>query len=80
MLYIYKNKIHIRPYANKMAEVEIEKKDNDYNIKVVGELVGLDDKEMKKIVPIDIHNAYEYVEKSKGKKRLLKKEEDYSNF
>jgi hypothetical protein len=64
MLYEYDRKIYIKPLVNKIVEVKVEKKGNDYDIKPTEEVTYLTDKIKKWMVSITPKQAYEVQAKS----------------
>ena len=67
MLYVYKDKVYVKPFANKLVEVKIEKeKDGTYNVLATPNVV-VDDYIDSKIVSISTEQAYEFLSKKKKK-------------
>ena len=67
MLYIYNGKIYVKPFDNKIVEVTISKKGNEYDVKAIAEPIELNPMELKKIVNISLEEAYKH--QNKGIKR-----------
>jgi len=58
MLYQYNGKIYVKPFSNKMVEVEITKIEGGYNIKPTKKTVELTPEIKEKIVEISLKDAY----------------------
>lgn len=58
MLYQYNGKIYVKPFSNRLVEVEISKKDNEYDAKATGRIVELTPEIKEKIVEISLKDAY----------------------
>lgn len=58
MLYEYNKKIYVKPFPNKMVEVEITKKENEYDVKPTKKVVELTPEIKEKIVGITLQDAY----------------------
>lgn len=58
MLYEYNRKIYIKPFSNKMVEVEISKSENEYDVKPTKKFVEITPEIREKIVEISLENAY----------------------
>lgn len=64
MLYLYNGKIYVRPFVNKMVEVDIKKGiGEDYNVIPTNNVV-VDDNLDSKIISISLENAYEVIRKN----------------
>jgi len=68
MLFIYKNKIYVRPFANKIVEVSITKKENKYDVKPTDKTVEIDSNVNKDLYSISLEEAYKMQSKSLGSK------------
>ena len=60
MLYIYNGKIYVKPFDNKIVEVTIAKKGNEYDVKAIKEPIELNEQELKKVASISIEEAYKH--------------------
>lgn len=58
MLYQYNGKIYVKPFSNKMVEVEITKAENEYDVKPTKRTVELTPEIKEKIVEISLKDAY----------------------
>ena len=58
MLYQYNGKIYVKPFSNRLVEVEISKKDNEYDVKATERIVELTPKIKEEIVEISLKDAY----------------------
>lgn len=58
MLYEYNGKIYVKPFSSKMVEVEISKKENEYDVKPTKRIVELTPEIKGKIVEISLKDAY----------------------
>lgn len=58
MLYQYNGKIYVKPFSNKMVEVEITKAEKEYDVKATKRIVELTPEIKDKIVEISIKDAY----------------------
>lgn len=67
MLYEYNRKIYIKPFSNKMVEVEISKSENEYNVKPTKKFVEITSEIREKIVEISLKNAYTKTRKTERK-------------
>lgn len=68
MLYEYNNKIYVKPFSNKLVEVEISKKNNEYDVKATKRVVEIQPEIKDKIAGISLQEAYE--KKRNFEKRL----------
>lgn len=68
MLYKYNGKIYIKPFINKIVEVDITKKDKNYDVKPAKEYIHLTPEIREQLVGITLEEAY----KEKNKKDLLR--------
>jgi len=64
MLYEYNGKIYIKPFSNKIVEVEIIKKGNEYNVKPLKEIKKLTQEIREKMSEITLENAYKRISKT----------------
>ena len=58
MLYQYNGKTYIKPFSNKLVEVEITKSENGYDVKPTKENVEITPEIKEKIVEISLKDAY----------------------
>lgn len=58
MLYQYNGKTYIKPFSNRLVEVEISKKDNEYDVKPTKKNVEITPEIKEKIVEISLSDAY----------------------
>lgn len=58
MLYQYNGKIYVKPFSNKMVEVEITKAEKEYDVKPTKRIVELTPEIKDKIVEISLKDAY----------------------
>lgn len=64
MLYEYNGKIYVRPFSNKIVEVNIEKKAGEYDVKSTNRTVDLTDSIRKKMTEITLEEAYKKTNKN----------------
>ena len=74
MLYLYKDKIYVKPYENKIVEVVIKKTINGYDAEATKNVI-VEDGLVNKLQPISIEEAYNLTNTTK--KGLKSKEEDF---
>lgn len=64
MLYLYNGKIYVKPFVNKMVEVDIKKELNgEYNV-IATKNVIVGDNFDSEITSISVENAYKKIHKS----------------
>lgn len=68
MLYEYNGKIYIKPLVNKIAEVKISKKGDEYDIQPTGKIIYITDEIKKEWTPVSKKNAYELQKSIKSNK------------
>lgn len=68
MLYEYNGKIYIKPLVNKIAEVKISKKGDEYDIQPTGKIIYITDEIKKEWTPVSKENAYELQKSIKSNK------------
>ncbi len=66
MLYIYQNKVYIRPISNELVEVNV-KKDKEFNVIPTSTKIELTNGISKKLSEISLDEAY----KMQNKKNIL---------
>lgn len=59
MLYEYNGKFYVKPFSNKLVEVEVSKKGNEYDVKATKKVVEIRPEIRNKIVGISLKEAYE---------------------
>lgn len=57
MLYKYNGKIYVKPFPNKIVEVKISKKGNDFNIEPTSSVLYLNDVIKKEMVSVTNEEA-----------------------
>ena len=70
MLYIFKDKIYVKPFDNKIVEVSITKENGEYNVKAIKAPLELNDELMKQVSSITLEDAYKFQNKEETKKIL----------
>lgn len=63
MLYIFNEKVYVKPFDNKIVEVTIVKKGNEYDVKAVKEPIELNTMELKQLASISLEEAYKHQNK-----------------
>lgn len=58
MLYQYNGKIYVKPFSNRLVEVDISKEGNEYDVKPTKRTVELTPEIKEKIVEISLKDAY----------------------
>lgn len=71
MLYEYNNKIYIRPFSNKLVEVEVIKKDKDYVVKPTTKKVLITNEIKETMVEITLENAFKKLHSSRDIKASI---------
>lgn len=64
MLFEYDGKIYIKPLVNKIVEVEVSKKGNEYDIKPAKKMIYITEDIQKKMIPITKEDAVKKSKKS----------------
>lgn len=72
MLYIFKEKIYVKPFDNKIVEVSISKKGDEYDVKAIESPVELNSKELSELVNITLEEAYK-LQNKESKRNILDK-------
>ena len=68
MLYEFNGKIYIKPFSNRLVEVEIIKDDEgEYTAKVTNKIISITSKMKNKISSITLKDAYKKINKSSRK-------------
>ena len=70
MLYIYEGKIYIRPLENKLVEVNITKKGNEYDVEPTERKVEIEEKIKNNLYSITLEKAYEMQNGIKSSKKF----------
>lgn len=65
MLYIYENKIYVKPFSNKIVEVKISKKNNEFDLKPTKNIIEITEKVKSKMSEVSLEKAYELINRSK---------------
>jgi len=60
MLYIFNEKIYVKPFDNKIVEVTITKTGNEYDVKAIKAPVELNDMKLKELASISLEEAYKH--------------------
>lgn len=76
MLYLYEGKIYVKPYENKIVEVEIKKTKDGYDAAPTKNVIVADNL-VKKLQPISIEEAYKVLNPSGKKANINIKDEDF---
>ena len=64
MLYEYNGKVYVKPFSNKIVEVNVEKKAGEYNIKATNRTIALTSDIRKKTTEITLEEAYKKMNKN----------------
>ena len=72
MLYIFNGKVYVKPFENKIVEVSITKKGEDYDVKATKPPLELNGEQLKELISITIEDAYKFQSKEEKKKLLDK--------
>lgn len=71
MIYEYNGKFYVRPFSNKIVEVEINKKDNEYDVVATTKVVMLTPQVQKEMVEVTLEYAYNKMHGGKSTKSSL---------
>ena len=71
MLYIYMDKIYVRPFDNRLVEVKISKKGDEYNVEATEKTVEINNDVRSQMFSIALEEAYKVQNKS-GKEKTSK--------
>ena len=63
MLYLYDNKIYVKPFSRKIVEVNITPKGDEYSIEPTNSKIELNDEISAKMQEISIEEAYKLLNK-----------------
>lgn len=69
MLYEFNGKIYIKPFSNRLVEVEIQKDEEEYIVKATNRIINITPKIKSKITEISLKDAYKKT--NKGSKKVL---------
>ena len=58
MIYELNKKIYIKPFSNRIVEVEVSKNGNEYDVKATNRVVELTPETRGKLVEISLKDAY----------------------
>lgn len=58
MLFKYKEKIYVRPFSNKIVEVEVTKNGNEYDVKPTKNVVEINTKAENEFISVSLEDAY----------------------
>lgn len=67
MLYEFRGKIYIKPFSNKLVEVNIVRNPDDYDIELTNKKIEITPQIEKEIAGISLENAYNRFKKNKKK-------------
>lgn len=59
MLFRYNNKVYVRPFANKIIEVEVVKKGKDFDVKSTNKQVEITPEVDQNLYSVTIEEAYD---------------------
>lgn len=66
MLYLFNEKVYVKPFSNMVVEVEITKKNDEYDVKATNKKIELNEEQKDALVPIELEEAYKYLHKTKN--------------
>lgn len=72
MLFRYGNKVYVRPFANKMVEVNIIKKGSEYDVQPTNNKVEITSEIENELYSITIEEAYNMIKGSEKQESSLK--------
>lgn len=64
MLYRYNGKIYIKPFGDKLVEVNIHKKGKEYNVEPTDKIVIITSEISQELYTVPIEEAYKMVNRS----------------
>ena len=67
MLFRYGNKVYVRPFANKLVEVKVEKNGSEYDVKPTTEKLEITNEVNEGLYSITLEEAYDIQHKSATK-------------
>ena len=65
MLYEYNGKIYVKPFSNKLVEVEVSFKNGEYDVKATKRVVEITPEIKKKVFEVSLEQAYKKQNKNK---------------
>lgn len=65
MLYIYENRIYVKPVENKLVEVTVTKRGNEYNVEATRRKLEITENIKEKLRSISLEEAYKKLNRSK---------------
>ena len=65
MLYEYNGKIYVKPFSNRLVEVEVSFKNGEYDLKATKRVVEITPQIKEKIFDISLEQAYKKQNKKK---------------
>ena len=68
MLYLFHDKIYIKPFSTSIVEVKVDKDKNGYDVKPLKSPLEVTPEQLKELVDITIDEAYKYQTKIKEPK------------
>lgn len=63
MLYLFNEKIYVKPSSNIIVEVEVTKKGEEYDVKATSRKVDMNKEQKDSLVPIGLEEAYKHQNK-----------------
>lgn len=66
MLYFYKGKIYVKPFENKIVEVEVSKEGNNFDVKSTGKTVEINRNDVAEMTTLTTEEAYKKLNKEKN--------------
>lgn len=66
MLYLFNEKVYVKPFSNMIVEVEITKKNDEYDVKATNKKIELNEEQKDALVAIELAEAYKYLHKTKN--------------
>lgn len=69
MIYEFNGKFYVRPFSNKLVEVEITKKDGEFDVKATPKEIMLNNEIQSKMAEVTLEYAYEKL--NRGKKASM---------
>lgn len=71
MLYEYNNKIYVRPFSNKLVEVDILKKDKEFVVKPTTKIIVITKEVKETMLEITLENAFKKLHSGRGSRATL---------
>ena len=72
MLYVFKQRIYVKPFDNKIVEVSVTKTGDEYDVKAIKSPLELNSKELKELASITLEEAYK-LQNKESKRNILDK-------